>query len=201
MTGIHFSAWCRTYCMQRWIGAMLIILSMFKCRSYPYAEKTYLFILIDLFIACGNADMHATPVFCVVVFCGFFFYFNRDVLFYYAYVFHTSQDICMCTHWNIYVFIPYIFHVFYLYFAWYNCFVLACLEHLHLKIESCANTTLSYLIQKALLYTIFYFAFCWRNVVSYSAFAYHSLHNSMYRFWFTWYLMNYWHEKCLDSIV
>ena len=60
------------------------------------------------------------------------------------------------------------------------------LEHLHLKIESCANTMLSYLIQKALLYTIFYFAFSWRNVVSYSAFACHSLHNSMYRFLFTW---------------
>ena len=72
--------------------------------------------------------------------------------------FHTSQDICMCTHCNVYVFIPYIFRVFYLYCAWYNSFVLACLEHLHLKIESSANTTLSYLIQKVLF--IHYYLFC-----------------------------------------
>ena len=44
-----------------------------------------------------------------------------------------------------YVFIRCILHVFYLYFAWYNCFVLACLNHLHLKHESCVNTTLCHI--------------------------------------------------------
>ena len=64
----------------------LLDLACLSVGRIPMLKKTYICILIDLFIACGNADMHATAVFCVVVFCVFF-YFNRDVLFYYAYVF------------------------------------------------------------------------------------------------------------------
>jgi hypothetical protein len=70
----------------------LLDLACLSVSHFPYAEQLYLFILFYIFIPRGNADMHATIS--PVVFVCFFWYFNHDVLFYYAYVFHTYQDMC-----------------------------------------------------------------------------------------------------------
>ena len=83
-------------------------------------------------------------------------FISTIILCFITHMFFTYLSTCVCTHWKtcISVFIRYIFHIFYLYFAWYNCFLLACLKHLHLKCEGCVNITLCHILFRMLwLYT------------------------------------------------
>ena len=118
----------------------LLGLACLSVRHFPMLKKCIYFNLLvySYHVAMQTCMLHLSSV--IVGFS-----FNHNILFYYAYVFPHISTHCICTHWNIYVFIRYIFHVFYLYFAWYNCFVLACLKHLHLKRESCVNVTLCHI--------------------------------------------------------
>ena len=72
----------------------LLDLACLSVSHFPYADKLYIFILFDIFIRRGNADIHATISPVVFFFVFVFLYFNHVVLFYYAYVF---------THINTYV--------------------------------------------------------------------------------------------------
>ena len=89
LRSVYFLVKFRFFIQELWERKSLQILYECWRRAY-HALLAQLFI--DIFIPRGNADMHATIS--PVVFLYFFLYFNHDVLFYYAYVFHTYQDMC-----------------------------------------------------------------------------------------------------------
>ena len=127
------------------LGRCLLDLACLSVNHIPMLKKCIYFnsLIYSYHVAMRTCMLLLSSV--VVV--GFF---STIIFCFIMHMFFTHLNTCVTLRVYPlekcrYVFIRCILHVFYLYFAWYNCFVLACLNHLHLKHESCVNTTLCHI--------------------------------------------------------